>query len=259
MEGIKKVVKQLNRDVLPKVGLVMKQVHDDTVYIKSAVQLVTQNIWVGGTLAAIILLLFLRSFGATAVVSLAIPVSVIGSFVALAALGRSINVISLAGIAFAVGMVVDAAIVVLENIYRHREKGSPKLEGAVRGASEVWGAILASAVTTIVVFAPILVMDLVVGQLFRDIAVALSVAVLLSLIVSITLVPTLANKLLGDNTHKVSHTLRIPLVDIFARGLVNFITGFTRVAINNRFAGILVVLAVTGLAAAGTYFFLPKT
>ena len=258
MEGIKKVVDQLNRDVLPKVGLVMKQVHDDTIYIKSAVQLVTQNIWVGGTLAAIILLLFLRSFGATAVVALAIPVSVIGSFVALAALGRSINVISLAGIAFAVGMVVDAAIVVLENIYRHREKGSPKLEGAVRGASEVWGAILASAVTTIVVFAPILVMDLVVGQLFRDIAVALSVAVLLSLIVSITLVPTLANKLLGDNTHKVSHTLRIPLVDIFARGLVNFITGFTRVVINNRFAGILVVLAVTGLAAAGTYFFLPK-
>jgi hydrophobic/amphiphilic exporter-1 (mainly G- bacteria), HAE1 family len=258
MEGIKKVVDRLNKDVLPKVGLVMKQVHDDTIYIKSAIQLVTQNIWIGGTLAALILLLFLRSFGATAVVSLAIPVSVIGSFVALAALGRSINVISLAGIAFAVGMVVDAAIVVLENIYRHREKGSSKLEGAVRGAGEVWGAIMASAVTTIVVFAPILVMDLVVGQLFRDIAVALSIAVLLSLIVSITVVPTLANKLLGENTHKISETRRIPLVDDFASAFVNIIVGFTRIVITNRFAGILVVFAVTGLAAAGTYLFLPK-
>ena len=195
----------------------------------------------GGTLAALILLLFLRSFGATAVVSLAIPVSVIGSFVALAALGRSINVISLAGIAFAVGMVVDAAIVVLENIYRHREKGSSKLEGAVRGAGEVWGAIMASAVTTMVVFAPILVMDLVVGQLFRDIAVALSVAVLLSLIVSITVVPPLAHKLLGENTHKVAGEKRIPLVDTFASTFVKFITKFPRVVITNRLAGILVL------------------
>ena len=114
MRGIRKVVDDLNRDVLPSAGLVMKQVRDDTVYINFAIGLVTQNIWIGGTLAAIILLMFLRSFGATAVISLAIPVSIIGSFVALAALGRSINVISLAGIAFAVGMVVDAAIVVLE-------------------------------------------------------------------------------------------------------------------------------------------------
>ena len=128
----------------------------------------------------------------------------------------------------------------------------------MRGAGEVWGAIMASAVTTIVVFAPILVMDLVVGQLFRDIAVALSVAVLLSLIVSITVVPTLANKLLGENTHKVAGTRTIPLVDSFASGFVKFITGFTRIVITNRFAGLLVVLAVTSLAAAGTYFFLPK-
>ena len=105
-------------------------------------------------------------------------------------------------------MVVDAAIVVLENIFRHREMGRSRLEGAVKGASEVWGAILVSALTTVVVFAPILVMDLVVGQLFRDIAVALSVAVLLSLVVSITVVPALANRLIGDGTQEKANRLR---------------------------------------------------
>jgi len=258
MKGIRKVVEDLNRDVMPGAGLIMNQVRDDTVYIKYAINLVTQNIWLGGSLAAIILFLFLRSFGATAVVTLAIPVSVIGSFVALAALGRSINVISLAGIAFAVGMVVDAAIVVLENIYRHREMGQSKLEGAVRGAGEVWGAIMASAITTVVVFAPILVMNLIVGQLFRDIAVALSVAVLLSLIVSITVVPALANKLLGDNTKNLAKNRRIPILDGFASGFAALIAGFTRRVIQNRALAAIVIICVCGLAGLGTWAFLPK-
>ena len=128
-------------------------------------------------------MLFLRSWRATLIVSLAIPVSVIGSFVAMAALGRSINVISLAGIAFAVGMVVDAAIVVLENIYRFREAGKPARIAAYEGTTQVWGAVLVSALTTVMVFIPILIMQLEVGQLFRDIAVAISVSVLLSLVV----------------------------------------------------------------------------
>lgn len=258
MEGIRKVVADLNKDVLPQVGLVMEQVHDDTVYIDAAVGLVSQNIYVGGTLAAIILLLFLRSFGATAVVSMAIPVSIVGSFVALAALGRSINVISLAGFAFAVGMVVDAAIVVLENIFRHREMGRGPVEGAIRGASEVWGAIMASAVTTVVVFAPILVMDLVVGQLFRDIAIALSVAVTLSLIVSITVVPALARWLLGERTHEIVAKRRIPFLDPAAAAFANFVGRFTTITISNRLAGIAVVALVCGLAGFSTWHFLPK-
>ena len=123
MAGIADAVDELNAGAIPAQGLTLRQVYKETVYINSAIELVRQNIWIGGTLAAIILLLFLRSFRATLVISLAIPVSVIGAFVAMAALGRSINVISLAGLAFAVGMVVDAAIVVLENIYRLRERG----------------------------------------------------------------------------------------------------------------------------------------
>ena len=185
------------RYALPEAGLKIEQVYDETVYIDSAIDLVTQNIYIGGSLAALILLLFLRSFGATLIISIAIPVSVIASFVAMAAMGRSINVISLAGIAFAVGMVVDAAIVVLENIYRLRQRGVSPRDAAYQGAAQVWGAILVSALTTVMVFIPVLVMQLEVGQLFRDIAVAISVSVLLSLLVAVTLIPAMANRLLG--------------------------------------------------------------
>jgi len=181
MQDVRAAIKDLNKNILPAEGLRLRQVYDETTYINSSIDLVQQNIFVGGALAAIMLLLFLRSGGATMVISMAIPVSIIGAFVAMAALGRSLNVISLAGIAFAVGMVVDAAIVVLENIYRHRERGASRAEAAYRGTREVWPAVFVSALTTVMVFIPILVMQLEAGQLFRDIAVALSVSVLLSL------------------------------------------------------------------------------
>ena len=258
MKELKATVRSLNEGPLAENGLELQQVYDETLYINSAIALVTQNIWVGGGLAAIILLVFLRSIGATLSVSLAIPVSVIGSFVAMAALGRSLNVISLAGIAFAVGMVVDAAIVVLENIYRHREQGRSPMEAAIRGASEVWGAIMASAITTVVVFAPILVMELVVGQLFRDIAVALSVAVLLSLIVSITVVPTLAARLIRGDAHRAAGRLRIPVVDGLAGGFVGSVTGFTRIVVNNRAIAFGIVAAVFGVTLLFSWLFLPK-
>ena len=198
MRGIYQAVDELNASAVPQAELTLLQVYDETVYINSAIELVQQNIWVGGTLAALILILFLRSFRATIVISLAIPVSVVGAFVAMAALGRSINVVSLAGLAFAVGMVVDAAIVVLENIYRHKEAGHSTAKAAFLGAQQVWGAVLVSSLTTVMVFIPILIMELEAGQLFRDIAVAIAVSVMLSLLVSITLIPALSRRLLGD-------------------------------------------------------------
>ncbi len=257
MERIRDVAQQLNDGPLRAAGLRLTQVYDETFYINSAISLVTQNIWLGGTFAALILLLFLRSFGATLVISLAIPVSIVGSFVAMAALGRSINVISLAGIAFAVGMVVDAAIVVLENIFRHRQMGKSRFEAARLGASQVWGAVMVSAVTTVVVFAPVLVMRLQVGQLFRDIAVALSVAVILSLIVSVTVIPTLAHRLLGDRV-AAGPARRLPAVDDLARLFVSLTIRYTRLVVGSRPAALGVVALVCGVAAAATWLFLPK-
>ena len=261
MAGIREAVADLNAFVMPNAGLTLTQVYDETDYIISAIDLVRQNIWIGGSFAAIILLLFLRSARATLVISIAIPVSVVGAFVAMAALGRSLNVISLAGLAFAVGMVVDAAIVVLENIYRLRESGKPAFEAAYLGAKQVWGAVLVSALTTVMVFIPILVMKLEVGQLFRDIAVAISVSVLLSLLVSITVIPALSRYLLGDRQREGDEgitRLRLPIIDTLARGFVAAIMGFISLVVKSRAAALVVVGCVTLGAMAGAWMFLPK-
>ena len=266
MDGIREAVRELNETELPRQGLYLTQVYDETVYIDSSINLVRQNIFLGGSLAAIVLLLFLRSGRATLVVSLAIPVSVVGAFVAMAILGRSLNVISLAGIAFAVGMVVDAAIVVLENIYRLRERGEPTEQASYEGARQVWGAILVSALTTVLVFAPILVMDLEVGQLFRDIAVAISVSVLLSLLVAVTVIPALSNWLLRDEGVIFEIEKRVgPLLSIFSRGLlgighvfVEAVVGIMGRIVANRIASFLLVGIVSAAALGATWAFLPK-
>jgi len=261
MEGVRAAIKDLNNNILPAEGLQLRQVYDETTYIKSSIGLVQQNIFVGGAMAALMLLLFLRSGGATMVISMAIPVSIIGAFVAMAALGRSLNVISLAGIAFAVGMVVDAAIVVLENIYRHRERGASRAEAAYRGAREVWTAVFVSALTTVMVFIPILVMELEAGQLFRDIAVALSVSVLLSLLVAITVVPALSNRLLNvsalDDTKAVKK-FRIPILDDFAKMFVDAVLALTRRVTKSRTLAIIIVAVLCGTAVLITMVLLPK-
>jgi hydrophobic/amphiphilic exporter-1 (mainly G- bacteria), HAE1 family len=257
MDGIRAAVKELNEVSLPGEQLILDQVYDETVYINSAIDLVQQNIYIGGTLAALILFLFLRSGSATLIVSLAIPVSVVGSFVAMAAMGRSINVISLAGIAFAVGMVVDAAIVVLENIYRLRQEGKPVATAAYMGAQQVWGAVLVSALTTVLVFTPILIMKLEIGQLFRDIAVAISVAVTLSLVVAITLIPALSNRLLkkdpSENTAR-----RLPIIDDIASWFVRGVVGFTHAVVKSKTLSVAIIIFLSGSAIAFSVLFLPK-
>ena len=251
MAGIREVVADLNRTAIPGTGLILRQVYDETVYIESSISLVQQNIWVGGILAALVMLLFLRSIRATLTISIAIPVSIVGAFVAMAALGRSINVISLAGMAFAVGLVVDAAIVILENIFRMRESGHSRRDAAIKGAQQVWGAVLVSALTTVLVFVPVLISKLEVGQLFRDIAVAISVAVLLSLLVSVTVIPALSRRWLGsaaDDGNSLVR-MRIPVVDDIAARFVSLTLWFIGKLIRRRTIAFLWVALITASAS----------
>lgn len=176
--------------------LELVQTYDSTTYVEDALSLVQSNLLVGGVLATITLLFFLRSLRTVGIIAIAIPVSVITSLVVLVALGRSINIISLAGLAFAIGMVVDNAIVVIENIYRHLEMGKTARKAALEGTQEVGGAVLASTMTTLIVFAPILMIQETAGQLFRDIALAIMAAVGLSMVVSLTVIPAAAARLL---------------------------------------------------------------
>jgi len=199
MADIHEVVEQIERELLEPRNLRLEMVYQETDYIESAIGLVQSNIVVGGTLAVLILLLFLRSWSGTFVVGLSIPISVVATFLVMAFAGRSINVISLAGLAFAVGMVVDNCIVVLENIFRHRQAGKSRFQSALDGAVEIWGAVLASTLTTVAVFLPVMFVKEEAGQLFRDIAIAISASVLLSLAIAMTLIPTLAARLLGSS------------------------------------------------------------
>lgn len=193
--------------------------YDSTTYVRDAVALVRSNLLLGSILATLTLLFFLRSFRSVGIIAIAIPVSVIASFVVLVALGRSINIISLAGLAFAVGMVVDNAIVVIENIYRHLEMGKRAPQAALDGAKEVAGAVVASTLTTLAVFFPILLIEETAGQLFRDIALAIMAAVGLSMIVSITVIPVASARFLH----------RSDVGDVKPKtGLGRFFTGLTR-------------------------------
>ena len=257
MEGIRAAIDELNEYDLPNAGLIATQSYDETIYIEAAIDLVRQNILVGGTLAVIVLILFLRSWRATTVVALSIPVSIIGSFVAMAALGRSINVISLAGIAFAVGLVVDAAIVVLENIFRLQAEGHDRKTAAYEGARQVWSAVLVSATTTVAVFAPVLLMEAEVGQLFRDIAVAISVAVSLSLLVAVTVIPALASQLLPRDGQD-SVLFHLPRTDTLASQFVEKILGSVQWMIATTKRSAAMVASICGVAALGTYLFLPQ-
>jgi len=190
-----KVVNDLNENKLKDQGIYLDWVYDQRPYITGAIGLVQKNIIIGGILAVTVLVIFLRSASSTIVVATAIPISVIGTFIMLGLLGRTLNVISLAGISFAVGMLVDNAIVVLENIDRHRKMGKSPYAASYDGASEVWGAILASTVTTVAVFLPVVFIQEEAGQLFRDIAIAITCSVTLSLFVSISVIPMLSKQL----------------------------------------------------------------
>ncbi|SDL51291.1 efflux RND transporter permease subunit [Aliiruegeria lutimaris] len=255
MDETKRVLDELEAGPIASAGLTLEQVYDETVYIEGAIDLVVRNIWIGGLLAAAVLLIFLRSPRATVVVSLAIPVSIVATFVAMAVTGRTLNVISLAGIAFAVGMIVDAAIVVLENIYRLMEKGVNRGQAAYEGARQVWGAVLVSALTTVMVFVPILVMQLEAGQLFRDIAVAISVSVILSLVVAVTVVPALSSRLLQGSSVGAR---RIPGVDHIASGFSWLVMRYVRLSVRFRALGLTFVVLIGTGAALAAWAFLPK-
>jgi len=228
MTGVYEVADQLNSGVLRAKNLELLPSYDETVYIRSATRLVRNNMFIGGTLAIVVLLLFLRSFRSTLVVALAIPISCIGTFLVVRLLGRSINVISLAGMSFAVGMVVDSAIVVLENIYSHYQRGDKPFVAARQGTSEVWGAILASTLTTLAVFLPVITIEAEAGQLFRDIAIAISAGVSISLIVSLTVIPSAAARLLRDRSNEVHTPQRSGFLHSLASGGRGAILALTR-------------------------------
>jgi multidrug efflux pump subunit AcrB len=198
MEDLKAAVEELRVGPLARAGLDVIQVHDETTYINESIAMLRTNLLLGIGLAVGILWWFLRKFRATFMVALAIPISLFSAFLVMQITGRTLNMISLAGLAFAMGMVLDGAIVVLENIVRLREKGKHAEEAATIGPGQVAGALLASTATTVVIFMPIVFLKDVSGQLFADLAIVIAVAVIASLVIALTIIPTAAAKWLRD-------------------------------------------------------------
>ncbi len=198
------LVDELNESLLIQNGLSLQLASDDVQYVSNSLGNVWFNLGLGATLATLVMFFFLRSGRSTLIGVMGIPVCTIAAFLALLAFGRTINVISLAGVAFAIGMTVDNTIVVLESIMQFRKKGLRRFEAAVEGVKEVWPAVLASTATTVLVFAPILFIAQEAGQLYSDIAIAISGAIIASMLVAIFVIPVaMANLGHLDSEHYV--------------------------------------------------------
>ncbi len=188
-------VERVKREVLEPNGMTMSLIAEDAGYVEASIRNVWTNLALGALFATLVMFLFLRSGRATAVGVIGVPICTIAAFIGLLATGRTINVISLAGVAFAIGMTLDNSIVVIESIELKRREGLDRFRAAVEGVREVWTAVLASTLTTILVFLPVLFIVEEAGQLYSDVAVAISASILASMLVAITLIPTASARL----------------------------------------------------------------
>ncbi|EDZ62274.1 RND family efflux transporter [Sulfurimonas gotlandica GD1] len=260
---VEEVVTNLNKNVLPAHNIHLEWYYDQRGYIQGAIDLVQQNIAVGAVLAIIILLLFLRSFLPTAVVSAAIPISIVATFIVLNIMDRSLNTISLAGISFAVGMLLDSAIVVLENIDRHLKMGKKPFDAAHDGTVEVWGALVASALTTIAVFLPVIFLESEAGQLFKDIAIAVTAAITFSLFVSISVIPMFWTQLIKmsskdhEKEHEVSQRPDSFLVSM-AKKIAGLFMSTVVWSLKRRINQFIMILFMASISVATIMVLFPK-
>ena len=197
-EGVKKEIVKINAEVD---GIKLQVLDDQSKFIDRAIGSVTEHALLGGMLVIAIIFLFLRDIKSTLIICTSIPVSVIGTFALLYFGGYTLNTLTFGGLALGIGMIVDAAIVVLENTYRHLEMGKDRVTAAIDGSEEVWSAILASTLTHIAVFVPMLFLTGVSSIMFGQLAAVVSFSLAMSLLVAVTIVPVLCSRML-DAPHQ---------------------------------------------------------
>lgn len=247
MVRLQEAMQELSEGPLQRARLSIEQVYDETIYIHRSIRMLSNNLAMGIVLAVAVLWWFLRKFRATLMVAVSIPVSLVVAFMVLDFSAHTINVISLAGLAFAVGMVLDAGIVVLENIVRLRERGASANEAALEAPTQVWGALLASTATTVAIFLPIVFLRDEAGQLFADLAITIAGAVVISFIVALTVIPTAARQWLADSE----------LVDPHHHWWERATAGIMRLT-NLRWMRISWVIVLISVPMATTWLLLPK-
>ena len=240
------------RKALP--GYELTVIQDQGEFISTAIAEVRQTLLIGVLLAVLVLFIFLRRIGTTFIISLAIPISVIATFNLMYFKGLTLNIMTLGGLALGAGMLVDNAIVVMENIYRNLESGMSLKEAAIQGTSQVGGAITASTITTIVVFLPIVYLHGAAGELFKDQAWTVAFSLLSSLVVAILVIPMLSVRLLkkAAPVNQQSKSIQFPGFAVFLRGVLE------KRWIVIAAAAVLVVAAIILIPVVGSEF-IPKT
>src|SRR5215204_2527687 len=193
-DGVREEVARINQG---STGIKLSVLNDSSVFISRAIHSVQEHALIGGVLVMLIIFLFLRDLRATFIVFMSIPISVIGTFALLYFNGYTLNTMTFGGLALGIGMIVDASIVVLENTFRHMEHGKDRMQASIDGSEEVWSAILASTLTHIAVFVPLLFLTGVSSILFKQLAVVVMFSLTMSLFVAVTIVPVLCSRLLS--------------------------------------------------------------
>lgn len=238
------------KDQLPE-GMQMQLVDDQSVFIDQAISEVIGAATIGGLLAVLVIFIFLRNWWFTLTIGISIPISIIATFFLMGQSGITLNIMSLGGIALAAGLLVDNAIVVLENITRYRQAGEGLVSAARKGASEVGGAVIASTLTTVAVFLPLAFVQGVAGQLFRDQALTVTFALLISLFVAMSLIPMMASlrghndRLMQPGSNRFGHWFQLRYEKLLAAAM-------RQRALTLFLSAALLAIAVVLLSRTGT-------
>jgi multidrug efflux pump subunit AcrB len=239
------LVKELNQQLLQTNGLQLELFSDDVRYVEASVQSAWINLLLGAALATLVLYVFLRNARITLIGVMGIPLCTLAAFAALMLFGRTINVISLAGIAFAIGMTIDNSIVVLESIDQARKRGLNRIDAAIRGVTDVWPSVLASTLTTVLVFVPVLLIEQEAGQLYSDIAIAIAAAIMASMLVAVFVLPAAVVHWVPLSHQATHHSLPV----LLQRWLHRMIHGKTR--------QLTTILMTSVLMLGGAWWWLP--
>lgn len=248
-DEIQSAIKKAEKD-LPE-GIQAQTVFDNAEFIRMSISSVIQNLLLGAVFAILILLLFLKSFRATLVIGLSIPIAVISTFTLMYFTGETVNILTMGGLALGIGMMVDSAIVILEHIVTYRERGYSMKEAARLGATEIAPAVIASTTTTLVVFLPIIFVEGIASEIFAPLALTVAFALIASLIASITLIPMLSSKLL---TKAMQDSGRRYWFDRFLDKVVAIYQKMLRGVLRFRKTSILGTLAII----VATLFLIPQ-